>query len=80
MRFLRKILLASLASLSLLLPMTQTAVLQAGPTHSHHRVYYVYYRASPRHAWAYYGGYYNASHAAQAANYFRYYGYDAFYR
>lgn len=44
------------------------------------RAYYVYYRASPRHAWAYYGGYYNAGHAQQAVRYFQYYGYDAFYR
>jgi hypothetical protein len=44
------------------------------------RAYYIYYRASASHPWTLYGGYYNAAQAGQAMNWFRYYGYQVFYR
>ena len=44
------------------------------------RAYYVYYRVNPRSPWTYIGYTDSSSEAYAAANYIRYYGYEAFVR
>lgn len=44
------------------------------------RAYYVYYRTCPQSPWVYIGYTYSSSEAYAAANYIRYYGYEAFVR
>ena len=80
MTCLRKLLLASLASLTLLTPLAVTSPVQAHPTHGHHRTYYVYYRASCSDPWTCYGGYHRHSDAVRAVHWFRANGYETFIR
>ena len=70
--------LALLAPLSI--PSNADANPQPSPPHNQQRVYWVYYRSCADSPWVCYGGYYHLSQAVQAVNYYRYYGYDAYYR
>ena len=80
----RNLMLTVLAALMMLSP---TANLSAGnpPTASAASrakvtIYWVYYRVNAHHAWTCYGGYYQRQQAILACAYFRYFGYDAYYR
>lgn len=78
MTFLRKLLLACVASLSLMSPAIMAP--KAHAQHGHTRVYWVYYRTCPHDSWHCYGGYYGVGDAQQAVRWFQFNGYDAFYR
>lgn len=84
MNLLRKFLLCTLATIALLGPSAAVTQVQATPGHGHSpgqtRIFWVYYRTCPHSSWVCYGGYYHANQAIQAVNWFRYNGYDAFYR
>jgi hypothetical protein len=80
---LNKLFVAIVAAVALTTPVGMQSVASAHSEshhHSHHRVYWVYYRECPQHAWVCYGGYYEASEARQAMEYFRSQGYDSFFR
>jgi hypothetical protein len=88
MKLLRNLMFAVLAGVTLMSPLASEPAAANAPKpsvrHAHangnYRIYWVYYRTCPDAAWVCYGGYYRAGQAVQAVNYFRYYGYDAFYR
>jgi hypothetical protein len=90
MKTLRALLVAFVAAVASLSPMAASRA-EAGtpqnkqtshsPRHAgQQRIYWVYYRSCPDSPWVCYGGYYQADQAIQAVTYFRYQGYDSFYR
>ena len=80
MKWLRKLLLACVASITLLMPLAATSAVQAQHTQGHHRVYWVYYRSCTSDSWTCYGGYYRHVQAVQARNWFQANGYEAYIR
>jgi hypothetical protein len=83
-KILRNLTLAALTALAVALPVVgpSTAHAQHATRHSNpqQRIYWVYYRTNANASWVCYGGYYQQSQAEQAVTYFRYYGYDSYYR
>jgi len=81
MNWLSKTVVSVVLGLSLVAPMAVTPQADANPTsQTQHRVYYVYYRSCSSTPWVCYGGYYQPNQAQQAVTWFRYYGYDSYYR
>lgn len=77
--------LGLLATCLLLMPISATtaghpASMVTASAKSNPRIYWVYYRSCSQSPWSCYGGYYKVNQAVAACNYFRYYGYEAFYR
>jgi hypothetical protein len=82
MKLFRKLILSVVTAVAFMVPLaSQPAATANSPQHQHrHRVYWVYYRTCPESAWVCYGGYYHVNQAVQGVNYFRYKGYDSYYR
>ena len=81
---LRTLLLSLFTALALLQPVASLSAssppVSGAASRAKARIYWVYYRTCPQDSWKCYGGYYHLSQAVQAVSYFRYYGYEAFYR
>lgn len=80
MNVFRKLMLATLAGVVLMMPLTVSSRVQADPARSHTRYYYVYYRTCPGDPWYYYATYARYTDAEYAVYYLRYYGYQAYFR
>lgn len=80
----RALVLSLLTALALLQPVASVSAgslpISGAATRTKAKIYWVYYRASVHHAWTCYGGYYHLNQAVQAVLWFRYNGYEAFYR
>jgi hypothetical protein len=83
MKLLRNLMLALMATMTLLTPLASEPAARAQTPHhhhAHHHVFRVYYRICPASAWVCYGGYHQQGEALRAAHYFRARGYEAFCR
>ncbi|HQR06369.1 MAG TPA: hypothetical protein PLN21_06080 [Gemmatales bacterium] len=80
----RALVLSLLTALALLQPVASLSAgnppISSAASRAKQKIYWVYYRCDSHHAWTCYGGYYHLNQAVQAVTWFRYYGYEAFYR
>jgi hypothetical protein len=74
----RKLMLATVAALALLTPLTGISQVQAHSSKGHYRVYPVYYRARGCDPWSYYASYSRYADADYAVRYLQYYGYEGY--
>ena len=76
----RKILIAAVASLSLLSPLALPAATEAHDTVAYHHTYRVYYRSCAHEAWRFGGSYRHREDAYRQAHHLRVRGLEAYVR